>query len=58
MTDGWKTLEVVLLEAGYLYDEVLVEERHEEVEEETFEFFHKDPIRVVIVRPPSRCRFR
>jgi signal transduction histidine kinase len=49
LTDGWETLDVALLEAGYLYGEVLEEERHEEGEQGTVEFFHKDPIRVVIV---------
>lgn len=49
LADGWETLEKALLEAGYFYDEELAEERSEEVEEGTFELFHRDPIRVVIV---------
>ena len=45
---GWETVDRPLSEAGYIYDGVLQRERHEESEGESFELFHKDPIRVVI----------
>ena len=45
---GWETVDRPLSEAGYIYDGVLQGERHEEGEGESFEFFHQDPVRVVI----------
>ena len=45
---GWETVDRPLYEAGYIYDGVPRRERSEESEEESFELFHKDPIRVVI----------
>ena len=45
---GWETVDRPLSEAGYIYDGVPQMERSEESEEESFELFHKDPIRVVI----------
>ena len=45
---GWETVDRPLSEAGYIYDGVPQRERSEESEEESFELFHKDPIRVVI----------
>ena len=51
---GWETVDRPLSEAGYIYDGVLREERHEEGEGETFEFFHKDPVRVVITGVDGR----
>ena len=45
---GWETVDRPLSEAGYIYDGVPRRERSEESEEESFELFHKDPIRVVI----------
>ena len=46
--DGWETVDRPLSEAGYIYDGVSQRERHEEGEGESFELFHRDPIRVVI----------
>ena len=46
---GWEMVDRPLSEAGYIYDGVLQRERHEEGEGESFELFHKDPVRVVIV---------
>ena len=43
-----------LREAGYIYDGVLQRERHEESEGESFELFHRDPIRVVIAGADGR----
>ncbi len=51
---GWETVEIPLSEAGYIYDGVLQRERSEESEGETFELFHKDPIRVVIAGADGR----
>ena len=48
---GWETVDRPLREAGYIYDGVLQRERHEESEGESFELFHRDPIRVVIAAP-------
>ena len=45
---GWETVDRPLSEAGYIYDGVPQRERSEESEEESFELFHQDPIRVVI----------
>ena len=45
---GWQTADTVLSEAGYIYGGVAQRERSEESEGESFELFHKDPIRVVI----------
>ena len=47
--DGWQTMDRTLSEAGYIYDAELPRERSEEHEGESFELFHRDPIRVVIV---------
>ena len=46
---GWETVDRPLSEAGYIYADALQKERSEDSEGESFEFFHKDPIRVVIV---------
>ncbi|MEM7532837.1 MAG: HAMP domain-containing sensor histidine kinase [Chloroflexota bacterium] len=60
---GWATLEQVLFETGYFYDEVLVEEWlfeivpvddtdiafDPEIAEGAFEFFYQEPVRVVVV---------
>ena len=51
---GWETVDRPLSEAGYIYDGVLKRERHEEGEGESFELFHKDPIRVVIIAIDGR----
>ena len=51
---GWGTVDRPLSEAGYIYEGVLERERHEESEGESFELFHKDPIRVVIVGVDGR----
>ena len=45
---GWDTVDRPLSEVGYIYDGVLQRERHEGSEGESFELFHKDPVRVVI----------
>ena len=52
--DGWETVDRPLSEAGYIYDGVMERERHEEGEGESFELFHKDPIRVVIASVDGR----
>ncbi len=49
LTGGWETLGKALLEAGYLYDVDIEEEESEESDEGSFEFFHENPVRVVIV---------
>ncbi len=51
---GWETVDKPLSEAGYIYDEVLRRERYEENEGETFELFHRDPVRVVIAGVDGR----
>ena len=51
---GWETVDRPLSEAGYIYDGVPRRERSEESEEESFELFHKDPIRVVIAGVDGR----
>ena len=51
---GWETVDRPLTEAGYIYGGVLQRERHEESEGESFEFFHRDPIRVVIAGADGR----
>ena len=51
---GWETVDRPLSEAGYIYDGVMERERHEESEGESFELFHKDPIRVVIASVDGR----
>ena len=51
---GWETVDKPLSEAGFIYDGVLERERHEVSEGESSEFFHKDPIRVVIVGVDGR----
>ena len=51
---GWETVERPLSEAGYIYDGVLQRERSEESEGEPFEFFHQDPVRVVIAGADGR----
>ena len=51
---GWETVDRPLSEAGYIYADALQKERSEESEGESFELFHKDPIRVVIVGVDGR----
>ena len=51
---GWQTVDRTLSEAGYIYEAELPRERSEEHEEESFELFHRDPIRVVIVGVDGR----
>ena len=51
---GWETVDKPLSEAGYIYNEVLQGERSEESEGETFEIFHRDPVRVVIAGVDGR----
>lgn len=51
---GWQTLDGPLSEAGYIYDGVRNEEREEEGDDEAFELFHQDPVRVVIVGADGR----
>ena len=51
---GWETVDRPLSEAGYIYDGVPQRERHEESEGESFDLFHKDPIRVVIAGVDGR----
>ena len=45
---GWETVDRPLSEAGYIYDEIPQREGHEEDEGESWELFHRDPVRVVI----------
>ena len=51
---GWETVDRPLSEAGYIYDDALQREGSEHSEGESVEFFHKDPIRVVIVGVDGR----
>ncbi len=51
---GWETVDRPLSEAGYIYADALQREGSEDSEGESFEFFHKDPIRVVIVGADGR----
>ena len=51
---GWQTVDRTLSEAGYIYEAELPRERSEEHEDESFELFHRDPIRVVIVGADGR----
>ena len=51
---GWETVDRPLSEAGYIYDDALQREGSEDSEGESFEFLHKDPIRVVIVGVDGR----
>ena len=51
---GWETVDSPLSEAGYIYDAVLPRKGSEESEGESFELFHKDPIRVVIAGVDGR----
>ena len=51
---GWETVDEPLSEAGYIYDEVVQRERHEEIGEESSDLFHKDPIRIVITGVDGR----
>ena len=51
---GWETVDRPLSEAGYIYEGAPQRERHEESEGESFELFHKDPIRVVIAGVDAR----
>lgn len=51
---GWETVDEPLSEAGYLYDEVPEREPTEGHEGESVEFFHSDPLRVVIVGADGR----
>ena len=50
---GWNTVDRALSEAGYSYESAQ-RERTEGSEEESFELFHRDPIRVVIVGSDGR----
>ena len=45
---GWETVDRPLAEAGYIYAEGPREERSDDGDEGHFEFFHQDPVRVVI----------
>ena len=51
-SDGWGTLEAALSETGYLFARGAEQERAEEAEENSSEFFHiesdSDPVRVVV----------
>ena len=51
---GWETVDRPLSEAGYIYDHVLQREGNQESEGESFELFHKDPVRVVIAGVDGR----
>ena len=51
---GWETVDRPLSEAGYIYGDALQREESEDSEGESFELFHKDPIRVVIVGVDGR----
>ena len=51
---GWQTVDRTLSGAGYIYEAELPRERSEEHEAESFELFHRDPIRVVIVGVDGR----
>ncbi len=51
---SWDTVESPLFQAGYIYDGALEVDGHEESERESFELFHKDPIRVVIAGVDGR----
>ena len=51
---GWDTVDRPLSEAGYIYDGVPRRERSEGSEEGHDEFFHQDPIRVVITGVDGR----
>ena len=51
---GWGTVDGPLSEAGYVYAGVPREEHAEEGEGESSEFFHRDPVRVVIVNVDGR----
>ena len=51
---GWQTVDLTLSEAGYVYEAEASKERSEEHEDESFELFHSDPIRVVIVGVDGR----
>ena len=51
---GWETVDKPLSEAGYIYDDALHREESEDSEGESFELFHKDPVRVVIVGVDGR----
>ncbi len=51
---GWETVDEPLSEAGYLYDGAMERERTEDHEGESFEFFRRDPVRVVIVGVDGR----
>ena len=51
---GWGTVDRPLSQAGYIYDGVPEREQHEEGVGESFELFHKDPVRVVIAGVDGR----
>ena len=51
---GWQTVDRPLSEAGYIYGAELPRELSEEHEGESFELFHRDSIRVVIVGVDGR----
>ncbi len=51
---GWETVDRPLSEAGYVYADALQREEAEDDEEDSFELFHSDPIRVVIVGSDGR----
>ncbi len=46
---GWETVDVTLSKAGFIYDGTPEREHGEQGEGESSEFFHRDPIRIVIV---------
>ena len=51
---GWETVDRALAEAGYVYEGAPERERSEEGEEEHIEFFHRDPVRIVIAGADGR----
>ena len=51
---GWGTVHAPLYKAGYVYDEVPREEHTEEGEGKFSEFFHNDPVRVIITDVDGR----
>ena len=51
---SWETVDRPLSEAGYSYADALQREESEGSEGESFELFHRDPIRVVIVGSDGR----
>ena len=51
---GWGTVDRPLSQAGYIYDGGPERDQHEEGVGESFELFHKDPVRVVIAGVDGR----